>query len=171
MGGFVSYSHKFRQININDKQKQWGASCTSFSDVSKVFINYITGKIQKFPFSEGTIALETSALTDILVKLNENKMFTINSQPRVNAALSTDEKFGWGPELGYVYQKAYFEMFIHKEMLPALVDHLNQNKWVNYQAINIQGEKFQNVEDDEVNAVTWGVFKDHEVVQPTVVDH
>jgi methylenetetrahydrofolate reductase (NADPH) len=28
-----------------------------------------------------------------------------------------------------------------------------------------------NVEKDDVNAVTWGVFKGKEVVQPTVVDH
>merc|ERR1712086_115609 len=30
--------------------------------------------------------------------------------------------------------------------------------------------KVQNVKDEEVNAVTWGVFKGKEIVQPTVVD-
>lgn len=28
-----------------------------------------------------------------------------------------------------------------------------------------------NVELDEVNAVTWGIFRGKEVIQPTVVDH
>ena len=42
---------------------------------------------------------------------------------------------------------------------------------ISYQAINAAGEKFQNVEDDDVNAVTWGVFRNKEVIQPTVVDH
>jgi methylenetetrahydrofolate reductase (NADPH) len=37
--------------------------------------------------------------------------------------------------------------------------------------VNAAGEKFQNVGDTDVNAVTWGVFKGKEVVQPTVVDH
>jgi len=30
----------------------------------------------------------------------------------VNGAKSNDEKYGWGPDNGYVYQKAYFELFI-----------------------------------------------------------
>lgn len=29
----------------------------------------------------------------------------------------------------------------------------------------------QNVGDNDVNAVTWGVFKGKEIIQPTVVDH
>ena len=37
--------------------------------------------------------------------------------------------------------------------------------------MNKAGDKHQNVEDDDVNAVTWGVFKGKEIVQPTVVDH
>lgn len=36
--------------------------------------------------------------------------------------------------------------------------------------MNKQGTKLQNVKDGEVNAVTWGVFKGKEIVQPTVVD-
>ena len=103
LGGFVSYSHKFRTINVDEKQKMWGEKCTSYDDVSKIFVSYITGQIKKFPFSEGAIALETSQLTDVLVKMNNNKLFTINSQPRVNGAESTDPAFGWGPDQGYVY--------------------------------------------------------------------
>ena len=67
MAGFVSYTKKFRTINIEEKRKHWGQSCTTMQNVSKVFSDYITGKIKKFPFSEGALALETSVLTDVLV--------------------------------------------------------------------------------------------------------
>lgn len=73
-------------------------------EVSKVFNDYITGKIKKFPFAEGALALETSDLTDVLVQMINARLFTINSQPAVNGAKSNDPKFGWGPEqFGYVY--------------------------------------------------------------------
>lgn len=42
---------------------------------------------------------------------------------------------------------------------------------ISYQAINMSQEQVKNVEADDVNAVTWGVFRNKEVIQPTVVDH
>ena len=51
-------------------------------------------------------------------------MFTINSQPQVNAAPSSDEKYGWGPQNGYVYQKAYFEFFVPFPVMKMLAEHL-----------------------------------------------
>jgi methylenetetrahydrofolate reductase (NADPH) len=32
-------------------------------------------------------------------------------------------------------------------------------------------DSIQNVSDDDVNAVTWGIFPGREIIQPTVVDH
>ena len=84
---------------------------------------------------------------------------------------STHPKYGWGPENGYVYQKAYFEMFIHPALVKPLIEYLSKFEDITYQAVNYQGEKHQNVADNDVNAVTWGVFKGREVIQPTVVDH
>jgi len=52
-----------------------------------------------------------------------------------------------------------------------LIDYLNNFEDITYQAVNYQGEAIQNVADNDVNAVTWGVFKGREVIQPTVVDH
>lgn len=66
-------------------------------------MQYITGKIKKFPFSEGTLKEETFDISDILVKMNESRMFTINSQPQVNGESSSHAKYGWGPDNGYVY--------------------------------------------------------------------
>ena len=48
-------------------------------DVSNIFVNYLMGKIKKFPFSEGSIALETADISQILLSLNANKLLTINS--------------------------------------------------------------------------------------------
>ena len=47
--------------------------------MSKIFINYLTGKIKKFPFAENPIAAETADISQILLEMNESKMLTINS--------------------------------------------------------------------------------------------
>lgn len=103
--------------------------------------------------------------------MNQNYIFTINSQPKVNGVPSTDPQFGWGPKTGFVYQKAYFEFFIPKELLEPLIAHLNKYDMITYQAINNHNDERKNVEKDDVNAVTWGIFKAKEIIQPTVVDH
>ena len=169
--GFVSYSKKFYDANVKEKTKCWGSKCTSYDDVIAVFVAYLQGKIKKFPFSEGSLAPETIDINDILLKLNRNKFFTINSQPKVNGVKSSDEKLGWGPNNGYVYQKAYFEFFVPAELIQPLVHFLDLHEEVTYQAINSKGARYQNVTDDDVNAVTWGVFRGKEIIQPTVVDH
>lgn len=120
----MSYTKKFKSVNFEEKKKQWGAECKSYDDVSKVFCNYISGEIKKFPFSEGSLADETYTISESLVTMNQNKLFTINSQPRVNGVKSTDPAFGWGPEKGYVYQKAYFEFFVHQTVIEKLAEHL-----------------------------------------------
>jgi methylenetetrahydrofolate reductase (NADPH) len=117
------------------------------------------------------LQIETKEILEPLVKMNSNYIFTINSQPKVNGVPSTDPKFGWGPKNGFVYQKAYFEFFIPKPLLEPLIAHLNNYEMITYQAINQSNDELRNVSSDDVNAVTWGVFKAKEVIQPTVVDH
>lgn len=65
--GFVSYGKKFKNTNIVDKRKSWGDKCRSIQDMSDVFCAYLSGKIKKFPFSEGRIALETNDISDVLI--------------------------------------------------------------------------------------------------------
>jgi methylenetetrahydrofolate reductase (NADPH) len=60
----------------------------------------------------------------VLLKMNQNMLLTVNSQPKVNGAKSTNPKYGWGPENGYVYQKAYFEFMIHPSLIEKLRDYL-----------------------------------------------
>ena len=90
-------------FNADELKKLWGELVLSLEDVSKVFINYIQGKIRKYPFCEGALQTETDTIMEPLLNMNRNKIFTINSQPRVNGAPSTDPKYGWGPKTGYVY--------------------------------------------------------------------
>jgi methylenetetrahydrofolate reductase (NADPH) len=110
--------------------------------MSDVFISYLSGKIKKFPFSEGPIAAETSDISESLRELNSNKILTINSQPKVNGVKSSDTKFGWGPDNGYIYQKAYFEFFIHPQLIQPLVEFLHGYEDITFQAINAAGEKY-----------------------------
>ncbi len=56
-------------------------------------------------------------------------------------------------------------------MIEPLIAFLDRHPMITYQAINLQGDERVNVTKDDVNAVTWGVFKGKEVIQPTVVDH
>jgi methylenetetrahydrofolate reductase (NADPH) len=62
-------------------------------------------------------------------------------------------------------------MFVHKNVVENLVNFLSKFKGISYQAINMAGKEFKNVGEQEVNAVTWGVFTGKEIIQPTVVDH
>lgn len=144
MSGFRSYCKKFKEVNINEKRKAWGYSVTNLRDVSDVFVNYINGKIKKFPFSEGQLALETGPLTEFLTTMNKNHLLTINSQPQVNACPSSDEIHGWGPGDGYVYQKAYIEFFIPAELVILLKNHLDKKPSITYQALNLAGNKITN---------------------------
>jgi methylenetetrahydrofolate reductase (NADPH) len=91
-------------------------------------------------------------------------LLTINSQPCVNGAKSSDPVFGWGPKNGFIYQKAYYEFFIPKRLLSLLVEYLNEYPMISYQATNAQGEVVTNVPQDSVNAVTWGIFMNHQVI-------
>lgn len=55
------------------------------------------------PWSEmDSLQLETGSIKDQLVALNRRGYLTINSQPGVNGASSTDPKVGWGGPNGWV---------------------------------------------------------------------
>jgi len=159
-------------------KKMWGEDLESLSDVYHVFDCYLSGddnkwgnKVKALPFNDDELHLETSLLLSDLRHVNQNGFLTINSQPSVNAALSTDEKFGWGGAGGYIYQKAYLEFFTHKDNIDVLLDVLRDYPQVNYHIIDSQGV-FDELNCDRYTpiAVTWGVFPGKEIMQPTVVD-
>jgi len=148
----------------------WGLELASVQDVYDVFTSYCKGEIAQLPWYNTPLAPESLIIKDTLVKLNKMGFLTINSQPRVNGALSTDEKVGWGPKGGYVYQKAYLEFFTSPENLNALINACKRFPSITYHAVNFKNQSYCNVAKPRVTAVTWGVFPNKEIVQPTVVD-
>jgi len=115
--------------------------------------------------------LETNLICDQLAIVNKKGILTINSQPSVNCAPSTDSKVGWGPPGGYVFQKAYLEFFTCEETVIALLQVLKRYPSVNFHVVNHDGSlNCTNNEKLQPNAVTWGVYPGCEVKQPTIVD-
>ena len=81
--------------------------------------------------------------------------------------ISSDSKDGWGGSGGFLYQKEYFEFFCSKDNF----DKLNlDDKNIAYCAINKDNNIITNCENSTI-AVTWGVFPNKEIIQPTIVDY
>ncbi|EER33755.1 methylenetetrahydrofolate reductase 2 [Candida tropicalis MYA-3404] len=159
-------------------QELWGLPQT-ISDITGLVISYLKGQLNSLPWFDGAIGEDTNIILDHLIELNENSLITLNSQPSLNSVRSSDKVFGWGPKNGYVYQKQYLEFFCHKDVVARLLDHIDQyNKnqgdstsaVISYYAVNKNGNLISNCQDDDINAVTWGVFPGEEILQPTIVE-
>merc|ERR1719482_167729 len=168
--GFVSFAKDPADKAAETRRKMWGECPKEASDISKVFASFIKNDVKKLPWCADAPAKETNFIAKQLIKLNDLGLLTINSQPRVNASLSTDPYVGWGPAGGFVYQKAYLEFFCTKEVLDKIKEGIGKTSTCSYMAVNKKGEKIGNVKGDSVNAVTWAVFPAAEIRQPTVVD-
>ncbi|KAF2403346.1 methylenetetrahydrofolate reductase-like protein [Trichodelitschia bisporula] len=149
--------------------KLWGTP-TSVKDVSNLFIKYMQGKVDSLPWSDQPISLEAGDIKDKLIALNERGLLTINSQPAVDGAKSSDPVHGWGPRGGYVYQKAYLEVLISSELIAELITRIERDPDLTYYAVNKAGDLKTNAPGDGPNAVTWGVFPGKEIIQPTIVE-
>jgi len=149
---------------------QYWKEPTSISDIIKVFKSYIFGDIPALPWSVEPLLPESEIIKLNLTKLNELGYLTISSQPSVNGVKSDDNVFGWGPKNGYVYQKAFVEFFVNKEILNDLIDKFSGNPWITFYTANKQGDFRTNNNKDESTAVTWGVFPGKEIIQPTIID-
>ncbi|EDO41828.1 predicted protein [Nematostella vectensis] len=158
--------------------KMWGQQLNDVQDVFEVFKCYISGeknengvKVTSLPWNDEELALETSFIKEKLIHFNSNGILSINSQPSVNAASSTDPLLGWGGEGGYIYQKAYLEFFASPEVVYILLQELKNYPQVNYHVVNNHDTvDITNCDSQTPVAVTWGVFPGREIVQPTVVD-
>jgi methylenetetrahydrofolate reductase (NADPH) len=150
-------------------RKIWGEP-QSVKDVSNLFVSYLQGKLSSLPWSESSVTGETNILTDSLIDLNRRGLLTINSQPAVNAAKSSDPVYGWGPRNGYVYQKSYLELLVSPELISEVLTRVGRDPELTYYCINKAGELTTNAPTDGPNAVTWGIFPGKEIVQPTIVE-
>ena len=106
-----------------------------------------------------------------IAALNRKWFLTINSQPAVNGVPSDDPVFGWGGKGGYCYQKAYVECFVSPENFAKLLESAEKRDSLNLYGLNSKGEEVKiGQEGGGVTALTWGVFPNREVLQPTVFD-
>merc|ERR1719174_422137 len=150
----------------------------AFSDeagLAELFMEFLqTGSaVSQLPWCAEKPGLEMVGIRNQLIEMCRAGMLTINSQARVNGALSTDVVYGWGPAGGVVYQKAYVEFFCSPTMLKKLKDHFHKKKDVDWMVISKSGDLQTSANAsaaEQVTAVTWGVFPGREIQQPTVVD-
>lgn len=150
-------------------RKLWGEP-KSLKDVADVFVKYLEKGIDSLPWSELPIGGESDSISHELINLNQRGFLTINSQPAVNGAKSSDPVHGWGPRNGYVYQKAYLELLVHPDLITTLTDRIEKNPDLTYYSVRKDGNLRTNAPSDGPNAVTWGVFPGKEIVQPTIVE-
>ncbi|RIA92482.1 methylenetetrahydrofolate reductase-domain-containing protein [Glomus cerebriforme] len=147
----------------------WGYP-QKLSNIFDVFVQYCRGEVNSLPWSDLALAEESDIIREQLAHINSLGYLTINSQPAVNGVRSDHKIFGWGPKNGYVYQKAYLEIFISPTQLDALIARIESDSNITYYAVNKQGDLKTNTQSDGPNAVTWGVFPGKEIIQPTIVE-
>jgi methylenetetrahydrofolate reductase (NADPH) len=158
------------KIAPGNRREMWGAAPSAKEEIRQVFVKYVRGEISSLPWCDSALHLETSIIQDRLAAINEAGFLTINSQPRVNAAPSDDPLYGWGGRGGRVYQKAYVECFVSPENMKKIIDNADKKRSIQYHAVDFSGNSYSN-SGRTATAVTWGVFPNKEVQQPTIVDY
>lgn len=144
---------------------------TSLKDISNLVIDYLHGKLKCLPWSDVPLNHEVDPILPDLIELNENLIITVNSQPRINGAKSSDRVIGWGPSNGYIYQKQYLEFLLPKSKLDQFLSIVGDGTTLTYFAVDSANKVFSNHPDDAAaNAVTWGIFPGREILQPTIVE-
>ncbi|KAI9678482.1 MAG: hypothetical protein M1829_002080 [Trizodia sp. TS-e1964] len=149
--------------------KLWGEP-RSIADIASLFIGFLEERLDTLPWSESPITSEADVIKEDLVSLNSRGFLTINSQPAVDGAKSSDPVYGWGPQGGYVYQKAYLELLVSPDHIDDLIRRIERDPELTYYAVKKHGDLRTNALTDGPNAVTWGVFPGKEIVQPTIVE-
>ncbi|XBW34677.1 hypothetical protein QEN19_000245 [Hanseniaspora menglaensis] len=99
----------------------WGTP-TSISELGDLIVGYLKGDLRSLPWCDTAVALEAKQILRLLISLNQGGILTVNSQPKANGVPSADEVLGWGPPLGYVYQKQYIEFLLPKKKLKTFLE-------------------------------------------------
>ncbi|XDG01960.1 hypothetical protein ABKA04_001575 [Annulohypoxylon sp. FPYF3050] len=161
----------------------WG-NPTKLTDINDLFVRHLSGQLSAIPWSEEEFNEETGTITDRLIKLNQRGWWTVASQPAVNGLRSSDPVFGWGPQHGFVFQKAFVEFFVPSAQWQVLLDKLRSPEvqgQVTFYASNAAGDFVSSdltggvvaageVKESSTNAVTWGVFPGKEIITPTIIE-
>jgi len=51
-------------FNFDDLKKTYGEHVSHFKDIGSLFVRYLKGEVKKYPFSEGSLQLETNVILD-----------------------------------------------------------------------------------------------------------
>lgn len=168
-------------MSVNQAIKLWSYP-TSVSDITALFLQHILGEISAIPWSEQGFNEETNTIQAHLLSLNKKGWWTVASQPAVNGVRSDDKVFGWGPRNGFVFQKAFVELFLPAEDWKELEKKLRSEEYageVSFYASNAKGDFVSSDiapngrgDDDGggTNAVTWGAFPGKEIITPTIIE-
>jgi len=169
--GELSDLHLFHPVEgkKGDLLSMWGEAPVTPHDVYEVFALYIEGKIPITPWCDFSLQAETGPITTKLAAINRAGFLTINSQPAVNGESSDHPLYGWGGRGGYVYQKAYVEFFTSPAHLQSIMKVLSRHPSFSFYAIDSNGTEYSSG-SRSVTALTWGVFPDKEILQPTIFD-
>jgi len=115
-------------------------------------VSFVDGSISTLPWCEQPLSSESRIVSGNLRLLNESGFLTINSQPRVNGASSSDEDVGWGVADGFVFQKAYLEFFCSPSLFRRLVDVINDYPSLSFHAMTADGREMSNVSGSTVSS-------------------
>ena len=168
----LSHFYSFTLGSDEDRLAMLGPNPKVPQDVYEVFAKYVEGKVPHLPWCETPLQPESFTIQNQLAALNRAGFLTINSQPPVNGSSSTHPTYGWGGPSGYVYQKGYCEFFVSPENAQKLVELVTKQPSMNLYAVNNFGKELRVGTGTEggVTALTWGVFPNREILQPTIFD-
>ena len=167
----IGHFYAFSLGSEDDQRAMLGNSPSTEQEIWEVFASYVEGKIPHIPWCETALQPESFLIQGDLAQLNRAGFLTINSQPAVNGVRSSHKTFGWGGAGGHIYQKAYCECFCSPRHTNSLVEMVQRNESLHLYAINSAGKEIQvGAEPGGVTALTWGVFPNREIVQPTIFD-
>ncbi|KAI5862771.1 MTHFR-domain-containing protein [Durotheca rogersii] len=160
----------------------WGYP-TQRDHISDLFVRHLQGDLAAIPWSEEEFNEETRTISSELLRINRKGWWTVASQPAVNGLRSNDPTFGWGPQNGFVFQKAFVEFFIPESEWRILLERLQSadvQNTVCFYAANASGDFVSSdetgglageaVREPSTNAVTWGVFPGKEIITPTIIE-
>ena len=173
LSSLVHFYNNVHSISKSERRTYLGENPTTPQDIYNVFSNYVQGLIPFLPWCESELQPESFVIQKQLSNLNQNGFLTINSQPSVNGCKSDHPTFGWGGPGGYVYQKAYIEFFVHSDKVQLLMNQIiDKYPSISLYAVNNLGTTMKTNNDlsNTITALTWGVFPNREIIQPTIFD-
>ena len=154
-----------------DLLKMWGDDVKSEEDVWSVMAGYYDGDnvtVTRSPWCDHPPPVSVHSAQ--LASLCSQGVIVVSVQDSVNGEESSSV-MGWGQQGGYIYQRPYLEFLLPTHRVQSLLQRLSQTPEVRYQIVNRdRSVDVTNIKTGQHVSMTWGVFPDHDIVTPSVVD-